>query len=136
MKKLFTALLIMASANSFGNESQTFSDTLNRPRPSVCIDPSEAAAITALALDWSQTRFISANLTRLRLHETNLILGKAPSGGAVNRYFLLSGAAEIYVSRLFNNEEDRSWFRWSIVAFESAVIVRNRILGIGFGTTF
>ena len=97
------------------------------------VDAPEFSALLTTAMDWSQTRFISANLNSY--HEKNIILGRSPDAGRVNRYFALSALNEIIFSRLLD-DEDAMAFRVSIAVFESAVVVHNAAIGIKFGSFF
>lgn len=87
------------------------------------------SAATATALDWAQTRYIAQHPQTY--YETNPLLGRHPTVGDVNRYFvgsfILGGAIANYL-----NDRHRRWFLGAVTFIEIGFIGHNRSIGIGF----
>jgi len=99
------------------------------------------AALVLLAIDWRQTREI-AGWEGLRwvdfehgwqpaVYETNPLLGRRPSAGAVDRYFLGMAALLLLAQEWLPEREGRALRRWTI-AVEAGAVVNNYRIGIRF----
>jgi hypothetical protein len=84
-------------------------------------------AVSALVVDWGQTRYIAKHPERYR--ETNPILGDHPSVGRVNAYFAGSILATALIADWFR-PMNRKLFLGAVAAVEIAVTNRNRSLGV------
>ena len=82
-----------------------------------------ALSILLLCLDWSQTRYIAKHLDRF--HETNVILGRAPTLSAVNAYFAACIAATAAGAWVFG-----AWVSVPVALLELVVTVRNYLIGV------
>lgn len=87
------------------------------------------AALAAVTIvDWAQTRFIADNPERF--HETNLIIGRHPSIGRVDRYFatsMLIGAAVLDALPT----EYRDYALRAGLVLEVLVVSNNARIGVG-----
>lgn len=83
-------------------------------------------AITGLAADWAQTRYIA---TEHGYHETNPLLGSHPSVGRVNTYFAGSIAGTVGLA-LWMPRKPRTLFLGSMVALEIGLVIHNHSIGI------
>lgn len=102
----------------------------------------------AIVLDWGQTRQIATERIppytwsnpdgsggtlvngQYRYEEINPILGKHPTTGQVNAFFIgslvLNNAVMVVLPSNY-----RPWYAGTVLAFETALIVRNGTIGIG-----
>jgi hypothetical protein len=85
------------------------------------------AALTALAVDWGQTRHIAKN--PLQFNETNPVLGTNPSVGKVNAYFVGAMVGTVAVAHVLPSDW-RTLFLSGVLALELGVTQQNRSLGI------
>ena len=97
----------------------------------------QASAMALMAADWGQTRYISKHP---EYYETNPILGRHPSTGRVNLYFLGVMIVHPVVSYLlpakaqvfgFDINPRRIWQAGTIIV-ELGCVGNNARLGIGF----
>jgi hypothetical protein len=84
-------------------------------------------ALSAIAIDWGQTRTIARNPARFT--EANPILGPHPGVGRVDRYFALSMLGTAGVAGILM-PTPRKWFLGGVTAVEVFVIVSNHGAGI------
>jgi hypothetical protein len=91
------------------------------------IDRTEAAYLTLLAIDWSQTRYIAKNPDRFR--EINPLLGEHPSLGKVNNYFVASALVNIAAVH-YLPERYRKPFQYLTIGFEATTVAHNYSIGI------
>lgn len=102
-------------------------------------------------IDWGQTLDISGKCSRTEIGrqivisdgelaiqtrykqpehlESNPILGKCPSRGEVNRYFLLTGLTHYGISRALP-QPYREWWQHVTMTFEAGVVEHNLNVGI------
>lgn len=98
----------------------------------------QAAVLTTLALDWSQTRTIAKNPDKY--HELNPILGEHPSVGRVNGYFAAVTLGHTAVAILLPTKVETFGYKWNprrvwqatTVAVEVGAITNNIVVGIKF----
>lgn len=83
-------------------------------------------AVTGLAVDWAQTRYIA---TGHGYHETNGVLGSQPSVGRVNTYFVASIAGTVGLA-LWMPAKPRRLFLGSLAAVEIGLVLHNQSIGI------
>lgn len=89
------------------------------------------ASEVLLVADWMQTRQIVKNPDRY--HETNPILGKHPSLGEVNTYFISCMVANYYLADWLGNDDNKRTIYLSTVTVVQGVTVRNNyLLGLRF----
>lgn len=86
-----------------------------------------AAAVTLHVLDWGQTRWIAKNPDRA--WETNVLLGRHPSVGRVNNYFLATGVSLVAAHYLLPPEYAK-WGTLVWFAVGGVSVARNAALGI------
>jgi hypothetical protein len=84
-------------------------------------------ALSAMAIDWGQTRSIARNPARFT--EGNPILGPHPSVARVDRYFALAMLGTAGVAGILT-PTPRKWFLGGVTAVEVVVIISNRGAGI------
>ena len=87
----------------------------------------EAAYLIVDAVDWAQTRDISRNPNKY--YETNAILGKHPSIGSVNSYFIGMMLVHIGIVTIIPSSY-RSTFQFTSIAYEASYVVGNYRIGI------
>ena len=87
----------------------------------------EATYLTLHTIDWAQTRNIARNPL---YYEQNAILGKHPSVGKVDGYFVLTGLAHIAISYYLPTEY-RKAFQYITLGIEGGAVAHNISLGIG-----
>ena len=85
------------------------------------------AAVTTLAFDWGQTR-TTAKQPNL-YYETNPILGRHPSTGQVDLYFVTCIIGTMLIADWLA-PANRKLFLGTVTALEIVVIQRNRQIGI------
>jgi hypothetical protein len=83
------------------------------------------AANTTLVVDWLQTHEIAKNNN---YYETNKILGKHPSTGDVNRYFMSSILLTNIIGELLPKYSD--YFYIAVAVVETKIILNNYVIGI------
>lgn len=85
----------------------------------------ETAYMATHLIDWGQTLEIARNP---KYYETNPILGKTPTRGEVNRYFLITGIGHYLISRYLDDYR----LAWQKTTFfiELGVVTRNASIGI------
>lgn len=89
------------------------------------------ASEVLLAADWMQTRQIAKNPDRY--YETNPILGKHPSTGEVNTYFISCMVANYYLADWLGDSGNKRTIYLSTVTVVQGVTVRNNyLLGLRF----
>ena len=88
----------------------------------------ETAYFSLALVDWRQTQDISRHS---ELQEVNPILGKHPSNGKINSYFLCATITHFVISSYLPREYRTTWQESSIL-FEFAVVGHNARLGLGF----
>lgn len=131
MKTIILAALLCFSFNCFADDEWTKADSYR-----------EATYLTFLAVDWAQTRYIARykqcsdvtkdKVTTTTCHyfrEINPILGTRPSVDRVDVYFILSGAAHMYVSRILS-EKWRARFQYVTIGYEVIGDASNYHFGI------
>jgi hypothetical protein len=84
-------------------------------------------ALTALLIDWGQSRHIAKNPERY--YETNGLLGRNPSPGRVNAYFIGSMLTTVLVADYLSGPM-RKAFLGGLIVMEYEVVTRNRAIGI------
>ena len=84
-------------------------------------------------LDWAQTRTIAKNPNKYS--EINPILGRHPSTGRVNNYFLATGLGHLGLNDMLNYPQYRKWFQNSTIGLEALITPRNKFK-FGIGATF
>jgi hypothetical protein len=84
------------------------------------------AALTALAVDWGQTRYIAKNTHRY--NETNPMLGATPSVGKVDTYFVAM-VGTVALAHILPGDW-RQLFLAGTLAVEIGAISKNRSIGI------
>ncbi len=96
-----------------------------------------AREVTYLALhvvDWGQTLEVSNHPEKY--HEHNVILGKHPSRGEVNAYFIATGLLHPVVSYGLRKYTPDGWvqaWQYVTIGIEVGATANNFKLGIGFG---
>jgi hypothetical protein len=85
-------------------------------------------AMALTAADWGQTRYIS---THPSYYELNPILGRHPSLGRVNGYFLL-GEAMLPVARYALPDKWGTRVMYATIAVEAGWVGKNARIGIKF----
>jgi len=91
---------------------------------------SELAYLALHVADWGQTRRIAKSPDTL--HELNPLLGKHPTLGDVNRYFIATGLGHVAIAKLLEGSPALSaLFQKATIGMELSVTGRNRYLGIG-----
>lgn len=81
---------------------------------------------TLHVIDWGQTLDIAESE---EYYETNPILGRNPTRGEVNRYFLLTGLAHYGISRMLPPKH-RKWWQRATIAVESGIVSHNIMIGV------
>lgn len=89
----------------------------------------EAAYLGLLVLDWGQTLYIADHED---YYERNPILGRHPSRGAVNSYFLMSALLHPLVSVVLPKEY-RAWWQGGTIGLDALCVGNNFSIGIGMG---
>jgi hypothetical protein len=98
----------------------------------------QAAVVTTLALDWSQTRTIAKN--PYKYTEMNPVLGEHPSVGRVNGYFAAVAVGHTAIAILLPPKAETFGYKWNprrvwqatTVAVEVGAIANNIVVGIKF----
>jgi hypothetical protein len=85
------------------------------------------AALTTIAIDWGQTRYIARHPQTY--HEINPILGKHPSVGKVDRYFAASMLGTVGIAMVLPTTYRKYWLG-GVAVFELGFIIHNKNLGI------
>jgi len=85
------------------------------------------AALTALAVDWGQTRYIAKNTHRYS--ETNPMLGATPSVGKVDAYFVCAMVGTVALAHVLPSDW-RQLFLAGTLAVEIGAVSQNRSIGI------
>ena len=88
----------------------------------------EAAYLTVHTMDWLQTRYIAKSDD---FYELNPILGKYPSIGKVNTYFLITGIGHALVSYILPQKIRNFWQAITFI-LESGTVLRNIYMGVRF----
>lgn len=115
MKKILIILLLLFLPTSGGAWEKTDSYK-------------EAAYLTVHVMDWLQTRYIAKSDD---FYELNPILGKYPSMGKVNTYFLITGIGHVLVSYILPQKIRNFWQAITFI-LESGVVGRNLAIGVRF----
>ena len=95
----------------------------------------EAAYLVLHTMDWAQTRQIAKNPQCVAgqkepcLSEENGILGDHPSVAEVNRYFILTGAAQYLIAKAVP-EKYRAPFQYLTIGHDFGYVVHNYSIGI------
>lgn len=87
----------------------------------------EIAYLAIHLADWGQTLDIVDR--PYDYNESNHYLGKHPSRGDVNRYFLLVGAGHYLVSNFLDNEYRLAWQQTTFVV-QLSMVLRNASIGL------
>lgn len=85
------------------------------------------AAVTALSLDWGQTRYIAQS--HHGYYEHNVVLGDHPSSGRVDAYFVSAIVGTLLIGNALAPRHRKAFFI-GVIAFELIATTRNRTLGI------
>ena len=88
----------------------------------------EGTYLTLHAMDWLQTR----NADWDRFHEHNPILGRAPSTGTTDLYFLGTGILHPVVTH-FLPQKWRKYWQSITIGMEVVAVGNNFHIGMGFG---
>lgn len=86
-----------------------------------------ATSTALLVADWGQTRYIAKNPDRF--HEKNPLLGKHPSVGEVDGYFVTAIIGNYLLADVIG-PTNRKWYLGGVTAMETVVVIRNRGIGI------
>jgi hypothetical protein len=116
MKNIIFAFLFLLSFNAYSFDEWTSADKEH-----------EAAYLTIDAIDWLQTRNIASNPNAL--YETNPILGKHPSIGSVNSYFISMMLIHVGIVSALPSKY-RSTFQFTSIAYEASYVYGNFRVGI------
>lgn len=87
----------------------------------------EAAYLTLHTVDWLQTRNIARSPDQF--YETNAVLGKHPSIGQVNSYFIATAALQFAIARVLPAEY-RSAFQYLSIGHDFGYVSHNFKIGI------
>ena len=87
----------------------------------------EGAYLALHLTDWAQTRNIARNPDQWR--ETNRLLGEHPSVGRVNRYFVITAAAQIGIAVALSKGW-RAAFQYGAIAHDAWYVTHNFSIGI------
>jgi len=82
------------------------------------------------ALDWGQTRYIAEHPDKF--FERNAILGKHPSVGRVNTYFVLTGALHYWLMRKAE-PGTRKMLQWVTIGIGASNVANNYHMGVRVG---
>jgi hypothetical protein len=85
------------------------------------------AAVTALIVDWGQTRYIAKHPEQFS--ESNILLGKHPSIGKVNTYFTGAIIGTLVAGNYLSSRNRKILFG-TITAVEVIVTSHNRNIGV------
>ena len=90
----------------------------------------EAIWLGIHAIDWGQTRYIAEHPDKFS--ERNFILGKHPSVGRVNTYFVLTSALHYWLMRRVEPEV-RKMLQWVTIGVGASNVANNYHLGVRIG---
>jgi len=90
----------------------------------------EAIWLGIHAVDWGQTRYIAEHPDKFS--ERNFILGKHPSVGQVNTYFVLTSALHYWLMRRME-PETRKMLQWVTIGIGTSNVANNYHLGVRIG---
>ena len=88
----------------------------------------EAVSLGLIAVDWGQTRDIEARPKKFH-EQQNIFLGRHPSEGAVNAYFisyLIFHPAITYILP----KKYRPWFQAITIGIETQAVIHNYSIGL------
>ena len=86
----------------------------------------EAVYLTLHSMDWMQTRYIAKNPS---FHEQNDLVGRNPSIGKVNNYFVATALLHVGVAYLLPTEY-RKAFQYITIGMEIGAVAHNYQIGI------
>lgn len=86
----------------------------------------EVAYLMLHTADWLQTLEIAESE---RLYERNPILGRHPSRGEVNRYFIATGILHVVLAKALP-PKPRHWFQGVTISMEAGCVGMNYNLGV------
>lgn len=113
MKKIIFILLILLPNFSYAEDYEQVEWSLGK------------TAALVVALDWLQTRDI-VNKKDKGFYETNPVLGRYPTLGEVNRYFI--GLSYIYY--MLNQTQYDEYVNWFIIVEHGYAVANNHRIGI------
>ena len=116
MKNILFAFLFLISLNACAFDEWS---TADKER--------EAAYLIVDSIDWAQTRNIARNPDRW--YETNAALGRHPSIGSVNSYFIGMMLVHVGIVTALPSKY-RSTFQFTSIAYEASYVAGNYRLGI------
>lgn len=90
----------------------------------------EVAYLALHVMDWGQTLDIADHPERF--YERNPVLGRHPSRGDVNRYFIITGLLHPVVSYMLPRGWRDGW-QYVTIGVEVGCVGANARLGVGFG---
>jgi len=93
------------------------------------IDLYQLSANVLLAADWSQTLHIVESPD---FEEKNKILGRNPSRGEVNTYFLSAIILTNLIGEFALDEKKRKYFYIGVSAVQAKSVIRNYNMGVRF----
>ena len=89
----------------------------------------EAAYLATHVADWGQTLDISSQCQSGAYYETNVIMGKCPSGQTVNAYFLGTALLHYGVAHMLPRKY-RRMFQAGTMGMELSYITNNASIGL------
>lgn len=118
MKRVLLAVVVLALVGC-GPRNWTRADSYR-----------EAAYLALHVADWGQTLDIADHPGEF--YERNPVLGRHPSRGEVNRWFLLTGLLHPVVSYVLPKPYREAW-QYVTIGLEIYCVGSNYLVGIGYG---
>jgi hypothetical protein len=87
----------------------------------------EAAYVAVTTIDWRQTREIAEHPDRY--YEMNPILGKHPSVGRVNTYFLVTAVGHVLITHAVPHPY-RPYWQYISIGASAACVINNQSIGL------